>query len=371
MPTRGRSVSKSRTRSCGSARPSPNRGLDAGAETIAAHLATVGIGPGAGGLDDLADPVSSRVRHSAAAETATVVVAAVLRRPAQRTLAGRHHPLAARRRHRGRDLQHSRRPLPGLHRLAARPIITGPEVSAGLSRRIHPLGHPGQRAHRQRGSLHREATRRRPGRSRGRSSDCAGSGSATPGPTIRRPAARWNGSTRPRRNGWPRNHRPPRSAGLQRQLTGSAATTTPSGRTEPLGRRTPAQAYAARPKAVPTARSSPPTTGSATTRSTAGERSACATTAGSTTSASAPDLPAPLSPCSSTTCTSASSSATPAQLIRELILDPTRDYQPRGLPPGPPKQTAVTPRAASRSRPNRATAAEVKAGRRPPAGPRP
>ncbi len=27
-----------------------------------------------------------------------------------------------------------------------------------------------------------------------------------------------------------------------------------------------------------------------------------------------------------------------AELIRELTLDPTRDYQPRGLPPGPPKQ---------------------------------
>ncbi|HEX4688609.1 MAG TPA: IS481 family transposase [Nocardioides sp.] len=26
------------------------------------------------------------------------------------------------------------------------------------------------------------------------------------------------------------------------------------------------------------------------------------------------------------------------ELIRELVLDPTRDYQPRGLPPGPPKQ---------------------------------
>jgi transposase InsO family protein len=59
------------------------------------------------------------------------------------------------------------------------------------------------------------------------------------------------------------------------------------------------------------------------------------------------------------------------QLIRELTLDPTRDYQPRGLPPGPPKQTAATPRPASRSRPPRATAAGVKAGRRPPTGPRP
>ena len=59
------------------------------------------------------------------------------------------------------------------------------------------------------------------------------------------------------------------------------------------------------------------------------------------------------------------------QLIRELTLDPTRDYQPRCLPPGPPKQTAAPPRPASRSRPPRATAAGVKAGRRPPAGPRP
>ena len=59
------------------------------------------------------------------------------------------------------------------------------------------------------------------------------------------------------------------------------------------------------------------------------------------------------------------------ELIRALTLDPTRDYQPRGLPPGPPKQTAATPRPASRSRPDVPPAARVKAGRRPPAGPRP
>jgi transposase InsO family protein len=59
------------------------------------------------------------------------------------------------------------------------------------------------------------------------------------------------------------------------------------------------------------------------------------------------------------------------ELIRELILNPSRDYQPRGLPPGPAKQTAATPRPASRSRPDRATTAGVKAGRRPPEGPRP
>jgi transposase InsO family protein len=47
-------------------------------------------------------------------------------------------------------------------------------------------------------------------------------------------------------------------------------------------------------------------------------------------------------------------------LLRELTLDPTRDFQPRGLPPGPrPNQPSTAP------------AAGVKAGRRPPAGPRP
>ena len=59
------------------------------------------------------------------------------------------------------------------------------------------------------------------------------------------------------------------------------------------------------------------------------------------------------------------------ELIRELTLDPTRDYQPRGLPPGPPKKAAATPHSASRSRPHVPPAAGVKAGRRPPAGPRP
>ena len=60
------------------------------------------------------------------------------------------------------------------------------------------------------------------------------------------------------------------------------------------------------------------------------------------------------------------------QLIRELTLDPTRDYQPRGLPPGPPKRVpAATPPPASRSRPPAPHAAGVKAGRRPPEGPRP
>jgi transposase InsO family protein len=59
------------------------------------------------------------------------------------------------------------------------------------------------------------------------------------------------------------------------------------------------------------------------------------------------------------------------ELIRELTLDPDRDYQSRGLPPGPPKRAAATPHTASRSRLNRATGAGVNAGRRPPARLRP
>lgn len=49
-----------------------------------------------------------------------------------------------------------------------------------------------------------------------------------------------------------------------------------------------------------------------------------------------------------------------AELLRELTLDPGKDYQPLGRPPGPRPQQPPT-----------APADEVKAGRRPPRGPRP
>jgi hypothetical protein len=58
------------------------------------------------------------------------------------------------------------------------------------------------------------------------------------------------------------------------------------------------------------------------------------------------------------------------QPIRDLILDPTRDYQPRGIPPGPPKRSPATPRPASRSRPNPPPAPGVTDPPCPPAGPR-
>ena len=56
------------------------------------------------------------------------------------------------------------------------------------------------------------------------------------------------------------------------------------------------------------------------------------------------------------------------QLIRELTLDPTRDYQPREVHPGPPPGTLCRPPTAAPDRcPPAAPAATVKAGRRPPA----
>jgi transposase InsO family protein len=48
------------------------------------------------------------------------------------------------------------------------------------------------------------------------------------------------------------------------------------------------------------------------------------------------------------------------ELLRDLVLDPTKDYQPLGRPPGPRP-----------SQPSTAPAGGVKAGRRPPTGPRP
>jgi hypothetical protein len=48
------------------------------------------------------------------------------------------------------------------------------------------------------------------------------------------------------------------------------------------------------------------------------------------------------------------------QLLRDLLLDPSKDYQPLGRPPRPRRHQHPTPPAGG-----------VKTGRRPPAGPRP
>jgi transposase InsO family protein len=160
-------------------------------------------------------------------------------------------------------------------------------------------------------------------------------------------------------------------AGLQHQLDRFALYYNTVRPHRALGRRTPAQAYEARPKAVPTGPVIPThyrvrhdkidRWGAVTLRhnSRLHHIGLGARLAGTPISLLIDDLHIRVI------------HRHTGALIRELILDPTRDYQPRGLPPGPPKQTAATPPPASRSRPNRATAAGVKAGRRPPTGPRP
>ena len=90
-------------------------------------------------------------------------------RAAQRTLAGRHHPLAAGRRHRAwRSSTLSTTTLGSDLAGDARRITTGRRGGRHIPQRVRTLGNPGQRAHRQRGRLHRQTTRRGPGRPRDR-----------------------------------------------------------------------------------------------------------------------------------------------------------------------------------------------------------
>jgi hypothetical protein len=127
-------------------------------------------------------------------------------------------------------------------------------------------------------------------------------------------------------------------AGLQRQLDrfGRYYNTVRPHRA--LGRRTPAQAYADRPKAVPTGPVIPAHYRVRTDKIDAGGSVMVrhnsrlhhiglgARLAGTPISLLIDDLHIRVI------------HRHTGQLIRELILDPTRDYQPRGLPPGPPKR---------------------------------
>jgi len=125
---------------------------------------------------------------------------------------------------------------------------------------------------------------------------------------------------------------------LQRQLDRFAAyynTTRPH---RALGRRTPAQAYADRPKAFPTGITIPAhyrvrndtidSGGTVTLRhnSRLHHIGLGAARRGTPVTLLIDDLYIRVI------------GRDTGQLIRELILDPTRDYQPRGLPPGPPKK---------------------------------
>jgi transposase InsO family protein len=125
---------------------------------------------------------------------------------------------------------------------------------------------------------------------------------------------------------------------LQRQLEQFAAYYNTVRPHRALNRRTPAQAYAARPKAIPTGVRVPThyrvrndkvdSGGTVTLRhnSRLHHIGLGAARAGTRITLLVDDLHIRVI------------GRDTGQLIRELILDPNRDYQPRGLPPGPPKK---------------------------------
>src|SRR5829696_4199253 len=132
-------------------------------------------------------------------------------------------------------------------------------------------------------------------------------------------------------------------AGLQRQLDRFARYYNTVRPHRALGRRPPAQAYVARPKAVPTGpiidlhhrvrHDKIDAGGSVTVRhnSRLHHIGLGARLAGTPISLLIDDLHIRVI------------HRHTGQLIRELILDPPRDYQPRGLPPGPPKRERPPP----------------------------
>src|SRR3954454_13769382 len=174
IPARTRSRPVSRTRSFGSARSCPGR------DWTPARTPSAPPGPShsevadlvedrtALGLDDLADPGPARIPHPPAAEETTLVLAPVRSRTAQPALAGRHDSLAARRRHTGRDPQTSRRPLPSRPGVCPAAHHHRPRRRRRLRARLRALGNPRQRAHRQRGQSSPAAPPRRQGRPRDR-----------------------------------------------------------------------------------------------------------------------------------------------------------------------------------------------------------
>ena len=266
-----RSAWSSRTRSSRCARssqagPGRRRG-DHRAPTWRAHR---GRASSAVGLDDLAGPDPSRVRHPPTPESDPKVAwHPVRRRPTQRTLAGRHHPLAAGRRHRRGDPQHHRRPLPPRPRLPGPGDHHRPRRARQLPSRVPPPRIPRQRAHRQRRHLHRHTPPRRPRRPRDRARPPRHP--VPPLPALPPPDLRQGRAFPPDPEEMARRpttrHHP--HATCNASSTASAATTTPSDPTAPSTAAPPQQAYDARPKA--TARQAldrPPTTASATTRST-------------------------------------------------------------------------------------------------------
>ena len=135
-------LKRSKTRSSGCARSSSISGFDAGAHTIAdPPRASPRRGAGAIGRHDLADLSGRGFVTPQPQKRPTELVDAVRADHAERTLAGRHHPLAPRRRCRGRDLERDRRPLPAVGGLGCPDRSSRPPTSWRASTEaLRPMG---------------------------------------------------------------------------------------------------------------------------------------------------------------------------------------------------------------------------------------
>ena len=135
---------------------------------------------------------------------------------------------------------------------------------------------------------------------------------------------------------------PPRIAELQTLLDAVRRRVQPAtGRTAHCHTSaTPATAYTTRPKATPRSDRSTDTHDRVRRdkHRQGRQRHPARRRPDSTTSASAEPTPEPTSSCSSRTSTSRVINAATGEILRDLIIDPRRDYQPTGRPPGPTKK---------------------------------
>ncbi len=267
---------------------------------------------------------------AATPQAAKVQLPAVRRRAAQRTLAARHHPLAPRRRHRGGDPEPDRRPLPALCRQRRPAGVQRPRRRRQLPQQpLATYGDPASLLSRQRGRLHRPHPAQRPRRTGGRPCTPAASAFRHSRPYHPQTCGKVERFHQTLKKWLAKQHPPAPCASCKPSSTPSGPTTTTSARTAPWTADTPARPTPPAPKPSPPApRSTPDTGASATTASTPPASSPCGTTAACTTSESARRHAGTDVLSWSTTCTSASLT-TDGELLRELNLDPARDYQPQ------------------------------------------
>ena len=128
-------------------------GFDAGAATIHFHLASAPW-PGAVGAHHLAGAPGPGLCHPPAAEAAQELLHPFRGRSAQRVLAGRHDPCAARQRRGLRGPQHHRRPLQAVRGLPGHGRGQSPRRRPGPAQIGRDLGLSGLVPHRQRAHLH-------------------------------------------------------------------------------------------------------------------------------------------------------------------------------------------------------------------------